>query len=168
MRSQFAGTCWDYATIGTVEAKYKLTRNDPNFDPDLAEQQLISETNPVMGTTNGGIASGATMLQYISTHGVVSETELPMTGDQYNGTPPSASYWPLQSGWQNRVWKCTTSAETDYSAGTASIQAWKNIITQYGPCIIGIDSGSWFYQPYNGPPREPWRRSYRGGGRLLR
>ena len=36
-----AGTCWAFAATGVLEAKYKLTRNDPTFDIDLSEQNLV-------------------------------------------------------------------------------------------------------------------------------
>jgi C1A family cysteine protease len=30
-----AGTCWDFAACGILEAKYMLTRNDMTFQPDV-------------------------------------------------------------------------------------------------------------------------------------
>ena len=54
IKSQFGGTCWDFSACGTHEAKYKMTRNDPYFDPDVSEQQIGWETNPDMGSTGGG------------------------------------------------------------------------------------------------------------------
>ena len=36
VKSQVSGTCWDFSACGTLEAKYKLTRNDPVFDPDVS------------------------------------------------------------------------------------------------------------------------------------
>ena len=32
VESQFGGTCWDFSACGTLEAKYKLTRNDPTYN----------------------------------------------------------------------------------------------------------------------------------------
>jgi len=37
VKSQFGGTCWDFSACGTLEAKYKLTRNDPSFNADVSE-----------------------------------------------------------------------------------------------------------------------------------
>ena len=56
VKSQFGGTCWDFSTIGTFEAKYMLTRNDnTNFVPDMSEQQLCWVTSPYdLGDTGGG------------------------------------------------------------------------------------------------------------------
>ena len=31
-----------------------ITRNDPSYNPDVSEQQLVWETNPDMGSTGGG------------------------------------------------------------------------------------------------------------------
>ena len=55
IKSQFGGTCWDFSSCGTLEAKYMLTRNDPNYVPNVSEQQVCWETNPDMGSAaNGG------------------------------------------------------------------------------------------------------------------
>ena len=39
------GYCWAFSMVGALEAKYKLTRNDPTFDIDLSEQNLICDCN---------------------------------------------------------------------------------------------------------------------------
>jgi hypothetical protein len=101
VKSQFGGTCWDFSACGTIEAKYKLTRNDYLFNPDISEEHICWETNPDMGSTGGGW--GYKVLNYSVTHGVVSEAECP-----YQPSSPDvgiAPYWPLASGWENRVWK---------------------------------------------------------------
>ena len=48
-----AGTCWDFAGCGILEAKYMLTRNDTTFQPDLSEQQLCCAG---VGSISGGYA----------------------------------------------------------------------------------------------------------------
>ena len=40
VKSQWGGTCWDYGTCSELEAKYMLTRNDPNFAPMISDQQM--------------------------------------------------------------------------------------------------------------------------------
>ena len=60
-----------------------------------------------MGSTGGGW--GPAVLDYFTTHGVVSATECP-----YQSSSPDtgiAPYWPLANGWQNRVWKSTSNLE---------------------------------------------------------
>ncbi len=36
------GSCWAFAAIGTLEAMLNIRLNDPDFDLDLSEQQLVS------------------------------------------------------------------------------------------------------------------------------
>ena len=37
------GSCWAFAAVGGVETKINIARNDSNFDPNLAEQYLVSD-----------------------------------------------------------------------------------------------------------------------------
>ena len=37
------GSCWAFGSVAALEAKYKLTRNDPLFSMDLSEQNLICD-----------------------------------------------------------------------------------------------------------------------------
>ncbi|MGA7702179.1 MAG: C1 family peptidase, partial [Thermoguttaceae bacterium] len=134
IESQFGGTCWDFSSCGNLDAKYMLTRNDPNFAPQVSEEQIDWETNPDMGSTSGG--SGQSVLNYFTTHGVVSGTECP-----YQSSSPDtgiAPYWPLAAGWQNRVWKSTSN--WDGCAGgvsPATTAAMKAYIKLYGPLEVG-------------------------------
>ena len=89
-----AGTCWDFAGCGILEAKYMLTRNDTTYQPDVSEQQLCCAG---VGSISGGNAYNVD--DYAVSTGVVLESELPYT--QQNTSP----LWPLASGWQNRVFK---------------------------------------------------------------
>ena len=81
VKNQFIGTCWAHGNTACLEVKYKLTRNDPNFEMDLSEENLIYENDPAhgypdMGSTNGG-GPYVNSFNYFSSHGLVSETELP-------------------------------------------------------------------------------------------
>ena len=130
IKSQFGGTCWDFSSCGTLEAKYMITRNDPTFVPDVSEQQICWETNPDMGSTNGGW--GTAVLSYFSTHGVVSETDVPyQSSSPDTGIPP---YWPLATGWQNRVWKSVSNLN-DFTTDTATMKAYVKTV---GPLEVGI------------------------------
>ncbi len=107
-----------------------ITRNDPTFVPDVSEQQICWETNPDMGSTNGGW--GTAVLSYFSTHGVVSETECPyQSSSPDTGIPP---YWPLATGWQNRVWKSVSNLN-DFTTDTATMKAYVKTV---GPLEVGI------------------------------
>jgi autotransporter-associated beta strand protein len=128
IESQFGGTCWDFSACGTLEAKYKLTRNDPLFDPNVSEQHINWETNPDMGSMGGGW--GPSVLSYFTSHGVVSETECPSLNTDV-GTAP---YWPLASGWQNRVWKSVSNLN-DFTNNTNTM---KSYLKTTGPLEVGI------------------------------
>jgi fibronectin-binding autotransporter adhesin len=130
IKSQFGGTCWDFSSCATLEAKYKLTRNDPSYDPDLSEQQICWETSPDMGSTGGGW--GTAVLEYSTTHGVVSETECPYQPD--NPDTGVSPYWPLASGWANRVWK-STSISTGFTDDTSTMKAY---LKSCGPLLVGL------------------------------
>ena len=41
VKSQFGGTCWDFAACGVLESKYMLTRNDSSYRPDVSEQHAV-------------------------------------------------------------------------------------------------------------------------------
>ena len=62
------GVCWAFAPIGTLEANYKITRNDPTFNIDLSEQNLICDVwQAVPGVTTP------------FTTGICTDAELPYT-----------------------------------------------------------------------------------------
>ena len=134
VRSQFGGTCWDFAACGMEEAKYKLTRNDFNFDPDVSEQQVCWETSPDMGSTQGG--GSDSVADYFTTHGVVSEAECP-----YQSSSPDtgiAPYWPLATGWQNRCWKSVS----DQTRLPCIVSTMKSYLQTMGPFVIGVNAGN--------------------------
>ncbi len=118
-----AGTCWDFAGCGILEAKYMLTRDDTTYQPDVSEQQLLCAG---VGSISGGNAYNVD--DYAVSTGVVLESELPYT--QQNTSP----LWPLASGWQNRVFKAS-SDYTMFSQGT-SLSYLKACLKTYGPLTI--------------------------------
>lgn len=120
-----AGTCWDFAGCGILEAKYMLTRNDLTYQPDVSEQQLLCAG---IGTISGGNAYQVD--NYAISTGVVLESELPYT--QQNTSP----LWPLPTGWTNYVFK-STSDNTTISQGT-NINTVKNALKTYGPLTIHL------------------------------
>ena len=76
-----------------MEAKYKLTRNDPTFSFDLSEQNLVCGVP-------GGITGPQYGLQHSAAMGVCTDAELPYTQQ----SPPAMA---VASGWQNRVVEVT-------------------------------------------------------------
>jgi autotransporter-associated beta strand protein len=130
VKTQFGGTCWAFAAVGTFEARYKLTRNDPLYSPDLSEQQLVWETNPDLGSTDGGYTSSA--LSYMCNNGVVSEATCPYQSSSPNvGISP---WWPLTAGSATMCWKCTTTPSSVTNT-TAGIKAKLNT---RGPLLVNV------------------------------
>lgn len=142
IKNQFGGTCWDFSSCATLEAKYKLTRNDFTYDPDVSEQHICWETNPDMGSTGGGW--GTAVLNYFTSHGVVSEEECP-----YQPSSPDVGilpYWDaanggLAPGWQNRVWK-SVSNSNGFTNDTNTMKAY---LKSQGPLLVGIWAGHDLY-----------------------
>ena len=118
------GSCWAFAAVGTLEAKYKLTRNDSSFNINLAEQFLISSVY------QGGLAFDN---NFFDTYGVVTEADLP-----YTMTETSSKYSSLMAtDWQNRVVKTTST----FASVSADVTTMKTELKTYGPLDIDIYSG---------------------------
>jgi autotransporter-associated beta strand protein len=121
------GTCWAFGPTAALEAKYMITRNDSAFAPNLSEQNLVCPGT--MGTINGGSPTAAS--NYFVSTGIVSEAELPYTAQN---TSPN---WPLQAGWESRVWKCS-SVHCFIAGGTEVL---KTSMKTYGPFAVVIYDG---------------------------
>jgi autotransporter-associated beta strand protein len=138
-----AGTCWAFAPVGALEAKYKITRNDPSFNPNMSEQNLVCAGG--MGDSSWGHADRA--LNYFTSTGIVSELELTYTAQN------TSTQWPLQSGWENRVWKSTSNQNTlpSYDANYL-----KTMLKTNGPLVTGLyTSTDWYTGPGTGVPGTP-------------
>jgi fibronectin-binding autotransporter adhesin len=125
-----AGTCWDFAACGTIEAKYMLTRDDTTYQPDISEQQSVCAG---VGSISGGNAYEVD--NYARSNGIVLESELPYT--EQNSSP----LWPLAAGWGNRAFK-PTDVYTTVSQG-ADLAYVKACLKAYGPltlhCVVPND-----------------------------
>ncbi len=114
------GYCWAFSMVGALEAKYLLTRNDPNFDIDLSEQNLICDSNQAVPPVT---------LSYET--GLCTEAELPYTSE--NTSP----LYPLQAGWQQRV----VVSNQELTTITNDIAAIQNDIKTYGPMCMDVCAG---------------------------
>ncbi len=113
------GVCWAFAPIGALEANYKLTRNDPTFNIDLSEQNLICDVwQAVPGVTTP------------FTTGICADAELPYTQEL---TDP---LYPLQPGWQNRVVVSTV----ELNGVSGDLATMKAELKTYGPLVIDISA----------------------------
>ncbi len=81
------------------------------------------------------------MNQVCTGGGIVTASELP-----YNPNPPTylppAGDWPLHVGWQNRA-----VVATNWASQGGSVAAMKTALKTYGPGVISIDAGTFFYYP---------------------
>jgi autotransporter-associated beta strand protein len=120
---QFESTCWAFATVGALEAKYKITRGDPTFSLDLSEYNVVYDSGA--GTPSYGFASEA--VDWFRTTGVVLEQD-----------------YPLTPGWQDRVCKLTAN-ENDVGSSIFNI---KNYLKNYGPLVMNITvDNDWYPNP---------------------
>lgn len=128
-----AGTCWAHGATATLESKYMLTRNDPLFQPDCSEQQLVCAN---VGSVDGGNTAPA--FDYYLIHGVVAESELPYRA---SSTSPD---WPLDDGWHDRAWRITSGATF-----LGSNPTWiKQGLKLYGPLAMeAMGSTAWYSPP---------------------
>jgi len=121
-------TCWAFAAVGVLEAKFEVTFNNPDLDLDLSEQHLICDGT--YGSTIGGNEFGA--LMFFRDTGIVSEEELPFEASDYSPN------WPLAPGWENRVYKVT------------EVETFIEATTTYGPLLGTMNTHyDWFW------PNEP-------------
>jgi len=105
--------CHVFAGCSVMEAKIKIVLNDPNFDIDLSERQLLTPY-----ADNGFDLAKST--------GILTEQDMP-----YDSANPQ---YPLD--WHNRVYKITgyqTMYVTDEVAQRATIQQW---LRDYGPLYV--------------------------------
>ncbi len=132
------GMCWAFSTVGALESMYKITRNDPTYDPDLSEQQLACAG--VGDAIYGGVPDIA--VAYFQSTGVVTEEELPFTKTNYS------PLWPLSPGWEERVYKIDSFT---YFVSTAEVI--KNNLKLYGPLVTEMTVDNDWYGPEHGSPR---------------
>jgi autotransporter-associated beta strand protein len=146
VKSQFSGTCWDFGPTACLEAKYMITRNDPNFIPDLSEQQNCWENSPDMGSTAGG-GGFDVIASYFATHGDVSETECPVDSDSTYWDTPSGGYPFLATGWESRVWKTTSYQINIATSSTPATNTaiLKNAIKTTGPVFLDINPNELYH-----------------------
>jgi cathepsin C len=141
------GTCWAFAAIGALEAKFDIETSNSNLNLNLSEQHLVcdddythfySGVNYHLGGITGGYEFAATA--YFTDNGVVDETTLPYT--QLDTSP----LWPLAepytlygvSAYQNWL-DCTTSNLQTY-------------LQNEGPLVTFMDAATDWYTLPGVPP----------------
>jgi autotransporter-associated beta strand protein len=139
-KNQFGGTCWAHGPTSSVEAKYMLSRNDTSFVPDLSEQQLCWETDPDLGSTQGG-GGFDPMLNYYMNHGVVADSVVPVDWNHpENWDAPPAGTPVHPADYASRCWRITNWARiTDNS--TANLKA---MLKANGPLVFGFNASDMY------------------------
>jgi autotransporter-associated beta strand protein len=150
VKNQNGGTCWVFSGVGSFEARYKLTRNDPVYSFDCSEQQVEWDCGP---STWGGWGDGSVF--YSVTHGLVSETECPIDPNSaYWEVPGPTSLWPLATGWQNRmlIGADTSVADREHVGGAHQVCTTnftkldiQNALKMYGPMMTAVLSTNDLY-----------------------
>ena len=75
---QQCGSCWAYAAIAAMEARYNIQQGDPDLDVDLSEQDLIDCWTGAVGC--GGGAPEQALDGYVLSLGVPTEACRPTLG----------------------------------------------------------------------------------------
>lgn len=127
------GSCWAFAAVGVFEA---LIKQRLGATVDLAEQQLVNCVTD--SDCSGGYASSA--FQYMKNSGIVYEAYYPYQEADgiCNVTRPSDFY--LTQYWTQYLGS---------SALAARVNAVKNAIYNYGPCVLWMGIYNDFYTNYH-------------------
>jgi C1A family cysteine protease len=125
------GSCWAFASTGTFESFWERLNNDPNLNPDFAEQYLVScDTDPLNVGCDGGFSTalGSFVNRPGKSGGVgtVVESDYPYTAT--TGTCKSLAGMtrytvPAGGSWNYLAGDCVVS----------SVESTKQAIYQYGP-----------------------------------
>ncbi len=95
------GSCWAFAGVAVLEAKYNIDNDDPDIDLNLSEEELVSDCSVNSGSCCGGWPDEG-FTEYIQYNGLVEEGCFPYdSGD--------SGYWP----WQNYGCYCDPSQDPD-------------------------------------------------------
>ena len=126
IRNQGAcGSCWAFATLGSVEAKYNIQNSDLTLDENLSEQDLISCS--YAGSCSGGNPDLA--MHYLKTVGINNET---CFSNQY----ADASCSNKCAGWQNNIWNIDGS----FSGKNVLVQIMKDRLINDGPFVVAMNN----------------------------
>jgi len=112
------GSCWAFSAIGVVESKINIALNNPTYNIDLSEQDLVS-CSDAGNCVDGGYENLA--LEHIKNEGVVKESCF-----LYGATDEPCSN--KCSNWDNELVKIGYSGPI-----SANVDAIKQAIVDYGP-----------------------------------
>ncbi|MCX6666597.1 MAG: FG-GAP-like repeat-containing protein, partial [Euryarchaeota archaeon] len=135
------GSCWAFAIVAAVEAAANTFYNDPDLDPDLSEQDLVS-------CYHGDGCRGATKDQteyalstYLQTTGIANETCFSYIADNGDCNDKCPT-------WEEEKWLITSYVNVNLTQN--AITAIKSAIMSYGPVITGMAVYNDFYTYHEG------------------
>ncbi len=121
------GSCWAFAIAGCVESMMEIESRNPNLEPNLAEQYLVSNCCPT-GSCSGGYIDST--LDFIKNTGIVTkESNCP-----YKAT--------------NTACTCGSYPKTkikSWSHVSSGVQNVKNALVNHGPLVVGMRVYSDFF-----------------------
>jgi PKD repeat protein len=162
---QNCGSCWDFAAMGTFEPAINIAKGDPDFDPVLSTQYVMS-CLPAAGSCSGGWMSEAIAYAYSTSpgsmgngiNGVPRESCMPYTATDYIPCDDKCPDWDYKTdppAEDNVLFEVLdygiTSGNPNDPAYWDLMKTW--IIT-YGPISTDIyASGSWssFWNSHHSP-----------------
>ena len=119
------GSCWAFATLGAVEAKYNIQNSDLTLNENLSEQDLVSCS--YAGSCSGGDPNLA--MHYLQTVGINNDICFP-----YQTADVACS--GKCAGWQNNIWNIDGSS----SGMSMPAQVMKDRIINDGPIVVAMNS----------------------------
>ena len=123
------GSCWAFSAVGIVEPQYNIFYDNPDFDPDLSEQYLVSDCCVDCGDCGGGWPE--TALEFTRYEGITDEACFPYIAS--NCTCADRCF-----DWSNRLWSI------NYTAGPLpdDIKTIKKYLIEKGPLSVCMGIGS--------------------------
>ena len=123
------GSCWAFGAATALEGNIKAHYNDPDFNLDLSEQDLVS-------CFHGSGCSGANVNQikeiftnYYQSKGITTEDCFPYTATNNNCNNKC-------SDWENISWKTNSYIEANLMVN--NIDNIKKVLTENGPIEVGM------------------------------
>ncbi|MFH0833003.1 MAG: C1 family peptidase [Candidatus Aenigmatarchaeota archaeon] len=132
------GSCWAFSAVGVVESRINIALNNPDYDIDLSEQDVVSCSGT--GSCSGGLEGNA--LSYMKSSGTVIETCFP--------------YAAADSSCSDKCSNGQLVKVLDYNAIPASADAIKQAVSDYGPVTAYMAVFTDFYFYNNGTYTSVW------------
>jgi len=140
------GSCWAFAVVGAMEARYAISATTPGSFLDLAEQHMVSCDSNNYGCSGGNSYRAA---QFAQTSGVPDEACFPYV----------ASEPPCEDGCDD--WAARAVHVSEFEAVSRSVDALKEALQQ-GPFQVSFNVYGDFYS-YGEGVYEYATGTYRGG-----